>query len=115
VKVRLPVEPEAIEPVSHEGALSTVTVWLAGPAFVHVMTSPTLAVTVAGANAKSATPAWTVPAAADLAQASPPAALGPAPLDPAGLELQAERATTAIDPMARRASLCMSLLQGDPR
>jgi len=113
VNVRLPVAPLAIVPVSHADWLSSVTVCPAVSLFVHVIVSPTLAVTVAGSNAKFFMPAATVPAdvATEHGAAPPP----PPPADAAGvlppLLLQAESATTAIAPMAIRASLCMRLLQ----
>ena len=44
---------------------STVAVWPVPSLFVHATTSPTLALIVAGSNAKSAITAWTVPASVD--------------------------------------------------
>jgi ribosomal protein S18 acetylase RimI-like enzyme len=116
VKVRLPVAPDAIVPVSHEDWLSSVTVWLAGPLLVQVIVSPTFAVTVDGSNSKSLIAAVTEPAVVATAQgaAPPAAAVEPPPaaaVEPLPLLLQAASATMAMAPTAIRAILCMRLLQ----
>jgi len=68
----LPVEPAAIVPVSHDGSDFRVAVWPVLSLFVQVTTSPTLAVIVAGLNAKPAMVAATVPVSVEAEH--PPAA-----------------------------------------
>ena len=111
VKVRLPVAPGAIVPVSHEAWLSSVTVWPGVSLFVQVIVSPTFAVTVAGSNAKFLMLAETAPAdvATEHGAAPPPPPAGVAVAPP--VLLQAASATTAMAPMAIRANVCMRLLQ----
>src|SRR5688572_15270114 len=70
----LPVAPAARFSVVQVGSDFTVAVCGAVSLFVHVMTSPTLAVMADGLNAMFAIAALTVPVPVDGAQAAPPAA-----------------------------------------
>lgn len=74
LNTRLPVAPLARLSVVQVGSDVTVAVCGAVSLLVHVMTSPTLAVTEAGENAKFAIVALTVPVSVDGAHAAPPAA-----------------------------------------
>ena len=82
----LPVAPAAMFPVSHDASDVSVAVWAVLSLLVQVTTSPTLAVIVAGLNAKFAIVAATVPAVVEGAHAAPPppAALSDAVADSLG-------------------------------
>ena len=96
----LPVAPAAIVPVSQDASDFSVAVCPVLSLLVHVTTSPTLAVMVAGLNAKPAIVAATVPVSVDFSQ--PPAA--PALSDPAALsDAAAEPLGAAADSLGAAA------------
>jgi hypothetical protein len=81
-----PEAPGANVPVSQDDSVVSVAVWAVVSLLVHVTTSPTLAVMVAGLKAKFAIVAATVPVVVEGAHAAPPppAALSDAAADSLG-------------------------------